>query len=225
MPRQNRDRTQKIEKLESTPNAPSWTVKVTKLLEEQHKTQRDLADFLGVKPNTVSNWINGRSTPSGKVFTSPPFEQIKDIAIFFDVSIDYLAGLTEVQDTKDSLGQTAANGVRGSKSNASFSLAIGQYLGLNADAITNLLELYGVMDANNKPIKSSYTVDGYRKNPIRSLNRILANKDLILLIHDYLTCEITNTPDIKDEKAKLYLLSLFNELYDLRKSTTTQKCE
>ena len=49
---------------------------------EKGCTQLALANFLGVKPNTVSDWLNKG--------TSPKIEHIYRIAEFFGVSFDYI---------------------------------------------------------------------------------------------------------------------------------------
>lgn len=52
------------------------------LLVAQNKTQAQLAAFVHVKPNTVSEWLNNGS--------SPKVDKIYLIAEFFGVSFDYL---------------------------------------------------------------------------------------------------------------------------------------
>lgn len=52
------------------------------LIVEKGCTQRELAEYVGVKPNTVCDWI--------RKGTSPKVEHIKRIATFFDISYDYL---------------------------------------------------------------------------------------------------------------------------------------
>ncbi len=52
------------------------------LLSTQNKKQSQLADFVGVKPNTVSDWINKGS--------SPKIEHLCRISEFFNVSLDFL---------------------------------------------------------------------------------------------------------------------------------------
>lgn len=52
------------------------------LILEKGCTQLALAKFLGVKPNTVSDWINKG--------TSPKVEHLYRIADFFGVSFDYI---------------------------------------------------------------------------------------------------------------------------------------
>ena len=50
-------------------------------------TQKDLAATLGTAPNMVSAYMHGKSCPS--------LPMAVNIAQYFDVSIDYLAGLTD----------------------------------------------------------------------------------------------------------------------------------
>lgn len=52
------------------------------------KKQKDLAEYLGILPNTVSYFCKGTRTPNT--------EQIIKIAKFLDVSADYLLGLSKV---------------------------------------------------------------------------------------------------------------------------------
>ncbi len=52
------------------------------------KKQKELAEYLGVKPNVVSYFCKGSRVPN--------IEQIRKIAEFFDVSSDYLLGLSDI---------------------------------------------------------------------------------------------------------------------------------
>lgn len=56
-------------------------------LKLQHKTQKDLMDFLGIHPNVFTNWKAGRA----KSYT----KYIYQIAAFLDVSPEYLRGETQ----------------------------------------------------------------------------------------------------------------------------------
>ena len=47
-------------------------------------TQQELADRLGIKRNTYSDWENGK--------TEPTFEILVKLADLFDVSLDWLFG-------------------------------------------------------------------------------------------------------------------------------------
>lgn len=60
----------------------NFNQRIAYLLKEKKCSQADLAKSVGVKPNTVSDWINKG--------TSPKVEHIYAIASYFNVSIDYL---------------------------------------------------------------------------------------------------------------------------------------
>lgn len=54
----------------------------------KHKlTQNELADILGVKPTAISNYESKRNEPS--------FEKLIALSEYFDVSCDYLLGITD----------------------------------------------------------------------------------------------------------------------------------
>lgn len=57
------------------------------LREEKELSQIKLAEILGVKKQTLSDWENGKSETS--------FEMLVKIADFFGVSTDYLLGRTD----------------------------------------------------------------------------------------------------------------------------------
>ncbi len=60
----------------------NFSQRIADLLVETHHNQAELARFVGVKPNTVSDWINKG--------TSPKIEHLYRIADFFSISFDYL---------------------------------------------------------------------------------------------------------------------------------------
>lgn len=60
--------------------------RLSALMKERNVTQEELAHELGIKRQTVSLYKNGQSTPDAA--------QLKNIAIFFDVSADWLLGLS-----------------------------------------------------------------------------------------------------------------------------------
>ena len=65
--------------------------KISALLKEQKKTQKDLMDYLGLEKSTYTTWKSSKSrNKSYKKY-------IKEIAQFFNVSADYLLG-TEQDD-------------------------------------------------------------------------------------------------------------------------------
>ena len=61
-----------------------------RLHELRHKkkiTQSQLADVIGLKPTAISNYESGRHEPS--------FDRLKAMASFFNVSSDYLLGISD----------------------------------------------------------------------------------------------------------------------------------
>lgn len=58
--------------------------KIISLLKEQHKTQKNLTDYLGITQNAFTDWKSGRI----KSYT----KHLEKIAEFFGVSVDYLIG-------------------------------------------------------------------------------------------------------------------------------------
>lgn len=61
-------------------------------LKEQGKLQKDLCNYLNVKKSTLSEWLNGNNEPC--------MEYIVKIAIFLDVTTDYLLGLENYDGTR-----------------------------------------------------------------------------------------------------------------------------
>ncbi|HOJ78591.1 MAG TPA: helix-turn-helix transcriptional regulator [Bacillota bacterium] len=57
------------------------------LREEKELKQEHVAEYLGVTQQTYSRYENG--------INEPDIESIKKLAIFFEVSTDYLLGLTD----------------------------------------------------------------------------------------------------------------------------------
>lgn len=50
-------------------------------------TQKELAEYLHLRNTTISNWENDMG--------EPPYETLKKICKYFEVSADYLLGLEE----------------------------------------------------------------------------------------------------------------------------------
>lgn len=69
--------------------------RLRKLMDDGHISQQKLADYLGLKNRqSVAGYCTGRSTPD--------LESIVKIASFFNVSTDYLLGLTDDPDPSPS---------------------------------------------------------------------------------------------------------------------------
>ena len=67
-----------------------FSERLSKLMKERGLKQQDLASVLGVKRQTVSLYMIGQSMPDA--------EQLKKISMFFDVSADWLLGISEYKD-------------------------------------------------------------------------------------------------------------------------------
>ena len=63
--------------------------RLSELIKEKGTTQKALAEYLGISRQAVSQYVLGETQPSIEVSAS--------IAKFFEVSIDYLAGLSELK--------------------------------------------------------------------------------------------------------------------------------
>ena len=75
--------------------------KITKLLKEQGKQQKELTDFLGLSGQAVTNWKNGSSTSYKKY--------LPQIAEFLGVGVDYLIGNEEAQKKNDIFADAILN--------------------------------------------------------------------------------------------------------------------
>ena len=54
-------------------------------------SQRQLGDYIGVSQQTIGSWETGR--------TQPDQESLKQLAQFFNVSLDYLMGESNIRNT------------------------------------------------------------------------------------------------------------------------------
>ena len=67
--------------------------RVTQLRKNKHLTGEQLGNILGITKTGISYWENGRSVPDN--------EMLLKLADFFDVSIDYLLGKTDIETKID----------------------------------------------------------------------------------------------------------------------------
>lgn len=63
--------------------------RVKQLRKNKHLTGEQLGNILGITKTGISYWENGRSVPDN--------EMLLKLADFFDVSIDYLLGKTDIE--------------------------------------------------------------------------------------------------------------------------------
>ncbi len=61
--------------------------RVKQELKIKNKKQVDLAKHLNVQKSTLSEWLNGNN--------EPPMKSIVDIALYLNVSTDYLLGIED----------------------------------------------------------------------------------------------------------------------------------
>ena len=64
-----------------------FKVRLKELRLEKNVSQLEIAKIVNMSKMAISHWENGHSEPS--------IEQLKLLAIFFNVSIDYLTGFSE----------------------------------------------------------------------------------------------------------------------------------
>ena len=67
--------------------------RVKQLRKQKHLTGEQLGNILGITKTGISYWENGKSVPDN--------EMLLKLADFFDVSIDYLLGNTDIETTVD----------------------------------------------------------------------------------------------------------------------------
>lgn len=65
------------------------------LRKEKHKTQQDMADFLKIQRSTYGEYERGR--------IMPPYDKIKKLADYLEVSVDYLMGTTNFRTVNDKI--------------------------------------------------------------------------------------------------------------------------
>lgn len=104
--------------------------RIEKLLSEQNQRQLDLGDALGVHHNTISYFVSGSRIPNTA--------QIVKIAKFFNVSSDYILGLSDAHE--NCCNKTNEHG-------PNLISSISNHTGLNKKAIAIL---------NNHPELSTY---------------------------------------------------------------------
>lgn len=95
------------------------------LIEEKKTTQAKLAQAIDMRPQTVSLYVTGQSFPD--------VNTLRKIAIFFEVSADYLLGLTDIQKPDANLQ------------------AAGAYTGLSEKALLKIAQWHSVPRVENDP--------------------------------------------------------------------------
>ncbi|MDF2944312.1 MAG: transcriptional regulator, family [Herbinix sp.] len=65
----------------------NFNARLKQLRQKNKLTQGELADILGLKPTAISNYESERNEPS--------FDKLIALSKYFDVSCDYLLGITD----------------------------------------------------------------------------------------------------------------------------------
>ncbi|MDF2537749.1 MAG: transcriptional regulator, family [Herbinix sp.] len=65
----------------------NFNIRLKQLRQKNNLTQSELADILGLKPTAISNYESERNEPS--------FDKLIALSKYFDVSCDYLLGVTD----------------------------------------------------------------------------------------------------------------------------------
>lgn len=66
-------------------------IRLSSLIAEKNVTQKEVSEFLEVKPNIISYWCAGTRVPNTT--------QVIKLAKYFNVPTDYLLGLTDIKST------------------------------------------------------------------------------------------------------------------------------
>lgn len=94
-----------------------FPTRLRELMWENETTQKKLGDFVGVRPQTISLYTTGQSYPD--------INGLRKIAEYFEVSADWLIGLTDARTT-DPIEQAAFNALGLSERAIRYLLAINQ---------------------------------------------------------------------------------------------------
>ena len=105
----------------------TFAVRLQKIMDDTGSSQQQVADFVGVKRQTVAQWKDGK--------TAPDAYNLQRLHQFFNVTYEYLMGESESREHKN--------------------LALADSLGLSDDAIRNIQQLKEG-NPNNKPEQDAY---------------------------------------------------------------------
>ena len=169
--------------------------RIGSLLSEKNKRQKELAEYLGVTANTVSYYVTGTRVPN--------IDQIIKIAQFFDVSTDYLLGISHAASRDVTLK------------------GVCEYTGLNDKAIEELHSLKTLTKnqaGHVHPIKN-YTLDMIQNFVLSESLAMIARQLKILQDLDEKYCRYSKMLNfISQEKADEYFSRRNNiekELFEL----------
>ncbi len=120
------------------------------LLAVKNLKQKDIADLLGVTENTVSYYVTGARCPNT--------DQIIAIAKKWNVSADYLLGLSDVMST-DQNKKIACEVTGLTEENVNFLAILKKYQELRTYALEHNYAVVRQPDANNTELTYSFTIN------------------------------------------------------------------
>lgn len=126
-------------------------------LMQQHGTkQTELSELLGVTRQSIGQYADGTSLP--------PVDKIIELANYYNVSADYILGLTDITSNDADLRSVC------------------EYTGLSEKSIENIQNLMGGLGSVSMDIDSDFPTYIYQYNGINILNTILEKFDFNKLI-------------------------------------------
>lgn len=132
---------------------PSFPERLRILMDEQHKTQQDVANYLRKSRQAVGSYANGSS--------SPDWETIAQLARYFHISSDWLLGISNIRDKK--VASTTADDL-GLSDGAAAALIQSRNDTMTTSVVNHLLE-NGALLEKIKKYYSSFVVELIRENP------------------------------------------------------------
>lgn len=113
----------------------TFQTRLRELMQQEGTTQKELAKVVEMRPQTVSLYVTGQSVPD--------INTLKKISIFFNVSADYLLGLSDVA--------TPATDLKG----------VCVYTGLSEKSVENIREINNqdLDDGLNLILEGSHFID------------------------------------------------------------------
>lgn len=76
--------------MDSSEKKTDFSEKFKELREKSGKSQRDIADALGITTSAISDWEKGRKKPR--------LSRLQEVADYFEVTTDYLTGGADFED-------------------------------------------------------------------------------------------------------------------------------
>lgn len=75
--------------------------RIVECIGSKHGAKKELAEYLGIHPNVITNWLNGRNKSYRRY--------VNEISSFYGVSSDYLLGKTDKMESSSTLATSNVN--------------------------------------------------------------------------------------------------------------------